>query len=144
WGPSEAAYLSSYLSWPCPSSTGLAATSGAEVPDEGVQPLGSVRLEAGEDLGVDLGRCRQLRVPQHLLDDPDVHAAGEQERRRGVPDVVQPDVASDASLPAGVLPEPEQVARVLDRADLRGEDQSVVDPDLALERGLRDERLLSP
>ncbi len=48
-------------------------------------------------MAVDVQRYRYARVPEHLRDDLRVDALGEQQRRGGVPEVVEADVARPGS-----------------------------------------------
>jgi hypothetical protein len=64
-------------------------------------------------MAVGVGGRAHLRVAEDLHDDPRVDALGQQQRRGGVPAVVQPDVA-DARLVQESLPGA-PVRRPLDR-----------------------------
>ena len=85
------------------------------------------------------GRCRvtvgfegkgDRAVPEHLLNDLRVDAAGQQERRRRVPQIVNPKIRNAGSRYCSMEAFVDIAA--LERApDLRGEHQVVLLPDLA-------------
>ena len=82
--------------------------------------------EFGGDVGVALGLA-ELGVPEDLLYDPDVDALLQQERRRGVPGVVDPGLADPRSAEQRVPVIP-VVVGVDWRAGRRAEDQIPVFP----------------
>jgi hypothetical protein len=73
------------------------------------------------DVGVDLCR-RDLAVPEHQLDGPEVGPALEEVRREGVPQDVRADLGGDPGRPGVPLQEfPKSLPR--ERAAAAGEEQ---------------------
>ena len=85
-------------------------------------------------MGVALGR-RHPRVAKYLLDDADVHALFEQQRRGGMPGIMDPGIPHPG-MPKDRLPGP-PVLGTFDRTAMpRGEDQIVVLPGVSRPQSL--------
>jgi hypothetical protein len=75
-------------------------------------------------------RCRHPRMAEHLLNDTDVHALLDQQRRGGMPGVMDPGI-SHFGLPENHLPGP-PVLGTFDRPALPcGEDQIMIPPGIS-------------
>jgi hypothetical protein len=80
-------------------------------------------------VGVDVHRDGDGTVPEQFHDGPAVDALGEEQRRAGVLQIVQPD-APDAGGVAQRVEVPIEVPRLDRRADRRGEDEAGFGPPL--------------
>ena len=98
-------------------------------PQRLAHPLARVpHLERGH-VGVALG-CRHPGVAKYLLDDADVHALLDQQRRSGMPGIMNPGIPNPG-LPEDRLPGP-PVLGTLDRTAMpRGEYQIMILPGVA-------------
>lgn len=59
--------------------------------DQGSKAVCSLPLAARQNVGVDLQRDDRASVPEPLAHDVDRDAAGQQDRRMTVPEIMQPD-----------------------------------------------------
>lgn len=67
-----------------------------------VELLRGLALEAGQHVGVGVERDADLRVPTSLLDHLGMHAERQQDRGRGVTQVVEADVGEAAGRNSGL------------------------------------------